>query len=337
MSSKAAYRKQVRDAICEAAQYDLSYLFMNVLAATIASYGLLANSPAVVIGAMIVALLLGPIVGTALALVDGDGTLLRKSLFTLFMGTLGVFIVSYSLGLLHRDIPITQEILARTRPNLFDLMVALAGGAAGAYATVSPRLSTSLVGVAVATALVPPLASGSILLARGQNGQASGAFLLAFTNMVAIQVAAAAVLWVTGFRHVRRSEGATWWTFLRRTGPSLAVLLLLGIVLTANLRQVVSQQLFETTVRGRLGRAVESGAGEFLDEVWIEVQGNRTIVRAVVRGPTMPTRERVAAMEAALPSPPDGTELELRIRYVNAVVIGRDGVLNWDNGPPGAE
>lgn len=79
-----------------------------------------------------------------------------------------VIVTAFTIGLLHRDIPITHEILARTAPNLIDLMVALAGGAAGAYASVSPRLSVALVGVAIATALVPPLASAIILFAHGE-------------------------------------------------------------------------------------------------------------------------------------------------------------------------
>ena len=141
---------------------------MNGMAATIASYGLLANSPAVVIGAMIVAMLMGPIVGISLALVDSDTKTLLKSLLSLLSGAVTVLATAIIIGALHKDIPMTSEILVRTVPNFLDLMIALAGGAAGAYATVSFRSSLALVGVAIATALVPPLSSASILLARGE-------------------------------------------------------------------------------------------------------------------------------------------------------------------------
>jgi uncharacterized hydrophobic protein (TIGR00271 family) len=141
---------------------------MNVLAAIIATYGLFANSPAVVISAMIVAVLLGPIVGISLALVDIDTKLLVKSLTSLLVGAIGVVATAFIIGTIHQDIPITNEIMARTAPNLLDLMVALAGGAAGAYATVSPRLSIAVVGVAIAVALVPALSAAGVLFARGE-------------------------------------------------------------------------------------------------------------------------------------------------------------------------
>jgi len=155
-------REKVRDDIRNGATLNLPYLTMNILAATIACYGLFANSPAVIIGAMIVAMLLGPITGVALALVDGNLALLRKGLTTLFVGAVVVMMTAFLLGSIHHDIPVTNEIIVRTSPNLFDLMIALAGGAAGAYATVSPRLSIAFVGVAIATALVPPLCSARI-------------------------------------------------------------------------------------------------------------------------------------------------------------------------------
>jgi uncharacterized hydrophobic protein (TIGR00271 family) len=165
---------------------------MNVLAAIIATYGLFANSPAVVISAMIVAVLLGPIVGISLALVDIDTKLLVKSLTSLLVGAIGVVATAFIIGTIHQDIPITNEIMARTAPNLLDLMVALAGGAAGAYATVSPRLSIAVVGVAIAVALVPALSAAGVLFARGEVDLAFGALLLVLTNMVAIQFAASA-------------------------------------------------------------------------------------------------------------------------------------------------
>ncbi len=156
------------------------------------------------IGAMIVAMLIGPIMGMSLSLVEGDYRLTRSTLVSLVGGVVLVYATTFVIGLLHRDIPITPEIVARTSPNLLDLMVAVAGSAARAYAAVSSRLSVSLVGVAVATALVPPLCF-RILLGRGELGTALGAFELAFVNIVAIQAASAVVLWLVGFRGVTPS------------------------------------------------------------------------------------------------------------------------------------
>ena len=171
-------RRIARASIDANSQYDSSYVVMNGLATVVACYGLLENSPAVVIGAMIIAMLLGPIAGVSLGLVDRNNPLLRKALPTLLGGILVVYGTALLLGLIHRDVPLTDEIYARTTPNLMDLMIALGGGAAGAYSMISPRLSVAFVGVAIATALVPPLSSSAICLARGEYHLALGAFLL---------------------------------------------------------------------------------------------------------------------------------------------------------------
>lgn len=133
------WRETVRENIRKGAELNIAFTLMNILAATIACYGLLANSPAIIIGAMIVALLLGPIAGVALSLADNDTGLLLRSLLTLAAGTGVVMATSFIIGFLHRDIPISGEILDRTAPNLIDLMVALAGGTAGAYANGKSR------------------------------------------------------------------------------------------------------------------------------------------------------------------------------------------------------
>ena len=121
-----------RDSIRSGARFDVPYVTMNVLATVVASYGLFANSPAVVIGAMIIAMLLGPIEGVAFALVDGDPKLLRDAFLAEFGGVAIVLVTAFVLGLIHRDIPISSEILSRTSPNFLALMIALGGGAAGA-------------------------------------------------------------------------------------------------------------------------------------------------------------------------------------------------------------
>jgi uncharacterized hydrophobic protein (TIGR00271 family) len=320
----------VRTTIRSGAVISAPYLLMNTLAAVIACYGLFANSPAVVIGAMIVAMLLGPITGVALALVDSDMRGLGQALGALLGGVVCMMVAAFILGIIHHDIPITNEILARTAPNLLDLMIALAGGAAGAYATVSPRLSAAFVGVAIATALVPPLSAASILCARGAYDLARGAFLLAFSNMVAIQFASSAVLWLMGFRRFTQTSGLALVTFLRRNLVSVAILAALAFLLATNLQQVIAKQLFEIRVRGTLRQAVNASAGSYLADVRFATTKTTTIVRAVVRGPNPPSADQVAALEARLPPPPDHTRIALRIRFVDTTIITRDGSLYDD-------
>jgi uncharacterized hydrophobic protein (TIGR00271 family) len=129
-----------------------------------------------------------------LALVEGDHILLRRAVLDELVGAGVVFLTAAIIGFVNRDIPITNEIMSRTAPNLFDLMIALAGGAALAYALFTPSLGLSLVGVAIATALVPPLSSSALLLVRGQYALSGGAFLLFIGNVVAIEFSASIVL-----------------------------------------------------------------------------------------------------------------------------------------------
>jgi uncharacterized hydrophobic protein (TIGR00271 family) len=329
--SKKQHRETVREDIRNGTVLSSAYLLMNALAATIASYGLFANSPAVVISAMIVAMLLGPIVGVSLALVDNDMKFLMKSLTSLLAGTLVVMVSAFIVGTVHKDIPITNEIMARTVPNLLDLMVALAGGAACAYATVSPHLSIAFVGVAIATALVPPLSAASILFARGEVGLAFGALLLVFTNMVAIQFAASVVLWLTSFLRIRRTSRLSLLAFAKQNAVSLMILLTLAVVFTTSLRRVVARQLYETSTRFTLQEEIKTSLGSYLAEVRFEktVPG-KNIVRAVVRGPHPPSAAQVAALEAKLPIPSDRRKVELRIRFVQTAIINRDGPLYGD-------
>jgi uncharacterized hydrophobic protein (TIGR00271 family) len=224
------------------------------LAATIASYGLFANSPAVVIGAMIIAMLLGPITGISLALVDSDLKFLLKSLTTLFAGALVVITTGLVIGTIQDDLPLTEEILARTSPNLADLVIALAGGAAGAYATVSPRLSVAFVGVAIATALVPPLCAANILFTRGEISLGSGALLLTFTNIVAIQFASSVVFWLTGFRNISRTKGLSFFVFAKSNAVSIVILCVLVFVLTDSLHKILARKLFESSTSSRWAR-----------------------------------------------------------------------------------
>ncbi|NJL63210.1 MAG: DUF389 domain-containing protein [Methylacidiphilales bacterium] len=322
-----SFDPSIGQGIRDGASLSGSYLLMNTLATTIASYGLFANSPAVVIGAMIVAMLLSPILGVALALVDSDIALLKKSLLTLISGILGVMLTALAIGYIHRDIPLTNEILARTAPNLFDLMIALAGGAAGAFATVSPRLSSAGVGVAIATALVPPLSSSSILLVRGEYRLAFGAFLLAFVNIVAIQLASSVVMWLMGFRSISQTKRLTLIRFLQVNVVSLVLLGLMTITLVTNLQRTFTQQSYRTKVRQILTQDINAISDSYIADIRFERVQNKSIVRAVVRGLSAPSAKQVAAIEAKLPAPSAKVENELRIRFVRTIIIDRKGLI----------
>ncbi|NNE72709.1 MAG: DUF389 domain-containing protein [Acidimicrobiales bacterium] len=170
---------------------------MSVL---IAVMGLLADSTAVVIGAMLVAPLMSPVLGTAAALVLGLQRQVGRQLVVLLVGSAGAVGLAALTSLLfpgNMD-PLPAEILARTSPNLLDLGIALAAGAAGAYAQIRRAAADALTGVAVAVALVPPLAVVGITLEIGSFELAAGAVLLFLANVAGIIMSAAFTFLVCG-------------------------------------------------------------------------------------------------------------------------------------------
>ncbi len=303
------------------------YFTMNILSAIIASYGLVTNSAAVVIGAMLVAMMLGPITGVALAIIDHRMPLLRKSLITVFLGISLVVLVGFIVGWLHKDQPLTAEILSRTQPTSMDLMIALAGGTAGAYAMVSPHLSVAVVGVAVATALVPPLAASGILFANGEMQMGLGALLLALTNIIAIQFTNALVLWLLGFRRLVDDDykSKTYLTFLRRNAVTLLLLGVLGTYLTINLQTNAKQQGFESSVKETINNYF-SDKGNVLTNTQFDKDTTHQVVRAVIRGETTPSSYDVRQIEAIINQDmaehfPDYLPIRLQLRYMPVQVI----------------
>src|SRR5271165_4286852 len=193
-------RTAIRKSVTAGAALTLPYLAMNVAAAFIAGFGLMENSPAVIIGAMLIAMLFGPILGIAMALAEADMRLLSRGLVAEVVGAVCVLAVGCAVGLSTRHLVIGSEILNRTAPILLDLLIALVGGIAGAFALLSSSLSSVIVGVAIATALVPPLTTCGILLARGLPELAMGAFLLFLANFSAIAIGGMLVFLLAGYR-----------------------------------------------------------------------------------------------------------------------------------------
>lgn len=163
-----------------------TYYFMLGMSAIIATLGLLANSVAIIIGAMIVAPLMGPIVGIAYSIATGNRKLLRRSSLTLSMGICLTILVSWLVAYLIGLEAVNTEIIARGNPTLIDFGIAMAAGAAGAFANTRRSIATAMPGVAIAVALVPPLSVVGIGLSFGEFVLARGAFLLFITNLVCI-------------------------------------------------------------------------------------------------------------------------------------------------------
>ncbi|WP_319419638.1 TIGR00341 family protein [Pleurocapsa sp. FMAR1] len=208
-----------------------SFHFMLGLSAIIATLGLLANSAAVIIGAMIVAPLMGPIVGMAYSTAMGNRRLLRRSSFTLLKGILLTIGVSWlATSIIGLD-TVDSEIMSRVKPTLIDFGIAMAAGAAGAFANTRRSISTAMPGVAIAVALVPPLSVVGIGMAQGEADIAFGALLLFLTNLICIIFFGSLVFLFQSYGNLGRAK--------KGLAMSTAVMFLLGIPLTLSMRELI--------------------------------------------------------------------------------------------------
>jgi uncharacterized hydrophobic protein (TIGR00271 family) len=209
---------------------NVDFLTLIALSTSIASLGLLQDSPAVVIGAMLVAPLMMPMIGAGLALVQGNVQLVQEAARSILLGFFLALSIGFLMGLIHMllmpGIGLSHEILARGTPNVLDLLVAFLSGLAAAYALARPGLMGAMAGVAIAAALVPPIGTTGICLAKGEYMVSRGAALLFGTNLVAIVLGASIAFMLIGVRGTRNSGGRKLWARRAIQGLFLLALLL---------------------------------------------------------------------------------------------------------------
>ncbi|MBD3857257.1 MAG: DUF389 domain-containing protein [Acidobacteria bacterium] len=235
------------------------FIGMLGLASAIATLGLLQNSPAVVIGSMLLAPLMTPMIGLGLALGQADVRVMRLCGKSIALGFLLTLAVSFLIGIITpTGATLTEEVLARGGPNVLDLLIAVFAAAAATFAMARPNISGAIAGVAIATALVPPVCAVGISLAHGGWLNAFGASALFFTNLIAIIVMSSFTFSLLGItasralpRHRRRAQLGRW---------SLVVLLLalagpLSTTLVAQLEEGKSVPIAYPVTRA-VGRAV---------------------------------------------------------------------------------
>lgn len=235
---------------------DFEFVALICSATFLASFGLLQNSAAVIIGAMLVAPLMTPILGAGLSLAHGNRPLFQQSLKTISIGFVAAIATSCTFGLLVRvvapsildhdevgRIVLTSEMWSRTHPTAIDFLVGLVGGAAAAFARTRSHLADALAGAAIAAALVPPIATAGLQLSllfstiapeAGQEAVTNliyGPVLLFVANMLTIMIGSSTVLWACGIRgdhsHGRRERWATRMSMLLMT---LTVIVLVWII-----------------------------------------------------------------------------------------------------------
>jgi uncharacterized hydrophobic protein (TIGR00271 family) len=228
-----------------------SDLFMCVMASGIATTGLMLNSPAVIIGAMLISPLMAPIMRLGLGIGTLDHVRVRDALVVLAAGIAFALATAATIAWLSPIHEITPEIAARTRPSLFDLVVAVLSGLAGGYAMVRGR-GGAIVGVAIATALMPPMSVVGYGLASSEWAIARGASLLFVTNLVAIALSVTAISTWYGFSRRRVRHALVWQT---------ALLMLIVLPLALPLLQSLRAIAYEAAVAGSIRSAVGAVLG----------------------------------------------------------------------------
>ena len=327
------------DAFALDARADQEFLVLTVAASLIATLGLLANSAAVVIGAMLVAPWMLPLRAAAFAILQGRLRLVATALASLLLGVAVTVGLSLGLGLLVGLPLLGSEVMARTQPNLLDLGVALVAGATAAYASVRSRALSSLAGTAIAVALVPPVCAFGLLCAKAQWSPALGAALLFAANLLGILSGALIALAVVR-PDLRRN---LWHSRLGLMSLLLTALLLIPLsgsflTLVAQARRTATQEQITSAITASLrNRTLTLGKDSELVEVAIDWAQNPPLIRAAVRvsDPQLPTARQVAAVQAFI-NDHQPIRYRLVVQRVSVDVIGPETAPNPEDSRPPA-
>jgi uncharacterized hydrophobic protein (TIGR00271 family) len=275
-----------------------TYYVLLGISELIAGFALIIGSDATLIGANVVAPLMTPIIGASLGLMRGDLRLLRTALIAEFGGAAFGVVLTYLLGLVPFAMDPTPSLLAQPPPTLIDLMVAALAGFAGVLAMIDERVSPALPGVAIATALNPPVAAIGLCLAFGAYRGAWGAFLLFFANVLAILAVAAVLFIVAGF--VTRAEFGSVRGLARRfAGAAIGLLLVTGLLsnyLVGLVRNIRTQRAITAVLDSELSH--EPSTALFGVDFSRGKEG--VDVLAEVRTPHVPAPWRVKEIQDAL-------------------------------------
>ena len=256
------------------------------LSAVIASAGVVSDSTATVIGAMIVAPLMTPILGIVLAVVLTDAKNLRRSVLLVILGAAAVVGLAWIMGLFvpYPVVAATNsQVAARVTPRIIDLVAALATGAVGSVALARSDISDTLPGVAIAISLVPPLAVVGLTLESGAPHQALGALLLFTTNVAAILASGIVVMAL--YRTHRVSDRAQAPEFHRRGAIAIVALFLIVVIVPLTIN---SDRIDRTNVREADVQAVADhwAAASGWSVLGVTAEGDRVFVDATGPSPS---------------------------------------------------
>ncbi|MBE9141962.1 DUF389 domain-containing protein [Planktothrix mougeotii] len=229
---------QMRQDLMAESRPSFNYMILVITACLIATFGLLSNSTAVIIGAMLVAPIMLPLRGLAFGILENDQELSRSGIISIVVGTIVALILSITLGKIVGIEDFGSEVLARTEPNLIDLGIAVVAGGLSGFTKVEKGISDAVAGTAIAVALMPPLCVIGLTLSQGFYDLSYGATLLYLTNLIGIALACMIVFVLAGYSQLKREFVIT-----------LIVASVLAIPLGISFLQFVTQLRLQTDLR----------------------------------------------------------------------------------------
>ncbi len=309
--NQASVMKTVYQEVDISAGYFLVLTIANLIALT----GLITGNTAVIIGAMLISPLMGPILSSGFAFITGNEAIGRKAFSTIVKSVAATIAVAAFATWVSPLNEVTQEILARTRPNLYDLVVAFLAGLVGAIAICTKRNYITIVpGVAIATAVIPPLSVAGYGLGSGHFSIALGGFFLFFTNFVAIIISTCIVFFIYGFRPGLLSDIEVV-NLKRRIYALGAILLVISIPLLYTLHVSLSEVRLRGGINTALKRAFDIEKTSYLSSFDYGELDGVLRVRAAINTTKYLDEEQIAkaekSVEAAL-----GREINLDIEQV---------------------
>jgi uncharacterized hydrophobic protein (TIGR00271 family) len=322
--------EQRRQALEQEFQHDASFSLVFVVltlgAALIATLGLLADSPAVVIGAMVVAPWILPLQAMAFEVLRGSLDSFGRALRTLLLGVVLGVSVSWSAGMLVGLATFGEEVAARTQPNLLDLGVALAAGAVAMFAKLRKEAISALAGLAIAVALVPPMCVVGLSLSAGQWPQAGGALLLFLTNLLGILSGAMVALALLE----RPLRGRLLHSRLGLTSLALTALLVVPLggsflsLLVQSRHQAAERRITELVQQSLSNETITLGRDSKLEEVRIhwDQEPPLIVARATVSAPDLPSPTQVAEVQAFINRRLEPRRFRLVVQRTAIEVVG---------------
>ncbi len=235
---------QMQIGLLEESTLDLNYTVLVLGSCVIATLGLLSNSAAVIIGAMLIAPLMFPIRGLAFGALEGNVILFRKGLIAIVVGTLLAIVLAWLVGSLVRLPEFGSEVVARSKPTLLDLGIAVAAGGISGFAKVQPKVSGTLAGTAIAVALMPPICVIGLGLSQANWSLSLGATLLYLTNLLGITLSCMLTFLIAGYTPLNRAHKALSW--------ALVFTAILLIPLGASFVELVRQAQLEASLKRAL-------------------------------------------------------------------------------------